>query len=82
MKNFVKAKGRPGSAFNYLAEKFPRFSEVKIKGWVFVGPQMPKLFRDDMFNSLFQGDEKKVGTRFAWCQLTSSGISVQKTTRN
>jgi hypothetical protein len=25
---------------------------------------------------------KKLGTRFVWCQLTSSGISGQKTTRN
>jgi hypothetical protein len=31
MKTFVKAMDRTGSAFKYLAEKFPRLSEVKIK---------------------------------------------------
>jgi hypothetical protein len=31
MKNFVKAMDRAGSAFKYLAKKFPRLSEVKIK---------------------------------------------------
>ena len=82
MKNFVKAMDRIGSAFKYLAEKFPRLSEAKIKEGVFVGSQIRKLFRDDMFNSLLQGDEKKLGTRFIWCQLTSSGISGQKTTSN
>jgi hypothetical protein len=72
-----------GSAFKYLAEKFPPPSEAKIKEGVSVGPQIRKLFRDDMFNNLLQDDEKKkVGTRFVWCQLTSWGISGQKTTRN
>jgi len=59
MKNFVKTMDRTGSAFKYLAEKFPRLSEAKIKEGVFVGPQNRKLFRHDMFNNLLQGDEKK-----------------------
>jgi len=59
MKNFVKAMDRTGSAFKYLAEKFPRLSEAKIKEGVFVVPQIRKLFRDDVFNNLLQGDEKK-----------------------
>jgi len=59
MKNFVQAMDRTGSAFKYLAEKFPRLSEAKIKEGIFVGPQNRKLFRDDMFNNLLQGDEKK-----------------------
>jgi hypothetical protein len=82
MKNFVKAMDRTGSAFQYLAEKFPRLSEAKIKAGVSVGPQIRKPFRDDIFNNLLQGDERKLGARFVWCQLTSSGISEQKTTRN
>jgi hypothetical protein len=59
MKNFVKAMDRTGLAFKYLAEKFPRLSKAKIKEWVFLGPQIHKFFRDDIFNSLLQGDEKK-----------------------
>jgi hypothetical protein len=52
MKNFVKAMDRTGSVFKYLAEKFPGLREAKIKEGVFVGPQISKLFRDDMFNNL------------------------------
>jgi hypothetical protein len=59
MKNFVKAMGRTGSAFKYLAEKFPRLSEAKIKEGAYVGPQIRKLFRDYVFNNLLQCDEKK-----------------------
>jgi hypothetical protein len=59
MKIFVNAMDRTGSAFKYLAEKFSRLSEAKIKEGVFVGPQILKLFRHDMFNNLLQDDEKK-----------------------
>ena len=65
MKNFVKAMDWTGSAFKYLAEKFPRLSEVKIKeGFFGGGSQIRKLFRDDMFNNLLQGDEKKAWDKF------------------
>ena len=57
MKNFVKAMDQTGSAFKYLVEKFPRLCEAKIKEWVFVDPQIRKLFRDDMFKNLLQGEE-------------------------
>jgi len=50
---------RTGSAFKYLTEKFPRLSEAKIKREFLVGPQIRKLFRDDLFNNLLQGNEKK-----------------------
>jgi hypothetical protein len=64
MKNFVKVMDQTGSAVKYLAEKFPRLSEAKIKEGVFVDPQIRKLFRDDMFNKLLQGDEKKAWDAF------------------
>jgi len=82
MKNFVNAMDRTGSAFKYLAEKFPRLSEAKIKEGGFMGPQIRQIFRDDMFNNLLQGDEKRAWGAFRRCQLTSWGISGQKTTRN
>jgi len=64
MENFVKAMDRTGSAFKYLARKFPRLREAKIKKGFFVGPQICKFFRDDMFNNLLQGDEKKAWEAF------------------
>jgi len=59
MKNFVKAMDRTGSAFKYLAKKFPQLREAKIKEMVFMGLQIRRLFRDNMFINLLQGDEKK-----------------------
>ena len=82
MKNFAKAMDLSGSAFNNLAEKFPWLGESKIQEGGFVDLQIRKNFIDDIFNNLLQVDEKKFGTRSVCCQLTSSGISGQKTTRN
>lgn len=82
IKNFVKAMDRSGAGFKYLAEKFPRLSEAKIKEGVFVGPQIRELFKDDRFDNMLQGNEKTLGTRFGWYQLTSSATSGQKTTRS
>jgi hypothetical protein len=59
-----KTMDRAGSVFKYLAEKFPQLGEAKIKEGVFVGPQIRKLFSDDVFNSLLQGDEKKAWDAF------------------
>ena len=63
-KNFVKATDRPVSAFKYLAEKCPLLSGAKIKEGVFLGPQIRTLFRDDVFNNVHQGDEKKAWDEF------------------
>ena len=35
MKNLVKAMDQTGSEYKYLAEKFPRLSEAKIKEGLF-----------------------------------------------
>ena len=64
MKNFAKAMDPVGSAFKYLAEKFPELSEAKIKVGVFVGPHIRKHFKDNMFNKLLQSDEKKAWDAF------------------
>ena len=40
MKIFVKALDRAGQAFAYLRDKFPKFSEAKVKEGIFIGPQM------------------------------------------
>jgi len=73
MKNFVKAMDRTGSAFKYLAEKFPRLSEAKIKEEFFVGPQIRKLFRDVMFKTLLQCDEIQAWDAF---RLVSTNFLV------
>ena len=81
-KNFVKTMDRTGSAFKYLAEKFHRISEAKLKRG-FCGSSDPQALQRRYFQQPTSGRrEKKLGTCFVWCQLTSSGISGQKTTRN
>jgi hypothetical protein len=79
MKNFVKAMDRNDSAFKYLAEKFPRLSEAKIKKGVFRSASSSEMICSTTY---FRVMRKKLGMHFVWCQLTSSGISEQKTTRN
>jgi len=74
MKNFVKAMDRTGSAFKYLAEKFPRLSEAKIKRGVLWVLRSASSSETICSKTYFRVTRKKLGTRFAWCQLTSSGI--------
>jgi hypothetical protein len=38
MKIFVKALDREGQAFVYLRNKFPKFSEAKMKEGILIGP--------------------------------------------
>jgi hypothetical protein len=48
-KNFVNVLDQTGSAFKYLDETFPPLSEAKIKEGVFVGLQILKLFKEDIY---------------------------------
>ena len=64
MKNVVKALDKEKPGFKYLYEKFPILSEAKIKEGVFVGPQIHKLSRDDTFDHLLSGNEKKAWKAF------------------
>ena len=82
VKNFVKAMDRTGSAFKYLAEKFPRLSEAKIKEGGFGVLKSASSSETICSTTYFSVTRKTLGTRFAWCHLTSSWISGQKTTRN
>lgn len=64
MKNFVKAMNKNGAAFQYLRQKFPRLSDAKVKEGIFVGPQIRNLFKDDNFDSVLEGKEKKAWDDF------------------
>jgi hypothetical protein len=64
MQNFVKAMNQEEAAFTYLQEKFPRLSETKLKGGIFVGPQIRDLIKDEYFDRLLQGDEKTAWDSF------------------
>ena len=49
MKQYIKALDKEGECFKYLAVKFPKLSEAKIKEGIFNGPDIRKLMKDDSF---------------------------------
>ena len=53
-----------GPALRYLAEKFPGISAAKMKEGVFIGPQIRKLFRDEQFDHILSGNEKRAWNDF------------------
>lgn len=61
MKQFVKALDKTGKCFEYLQMIFPRVSDVKMKEGVFDGPQIRKMFRDNVFISKMNDQEKAAG---------------------
>ena len=46
MKNFVKGMDKTGCGFEYVRNKFPKVSDAKIKGDIFIGPQIRELIQD------------------------------------
>jgi hypothetical protein len=45
---FAKAMYEEGEGFDYLRKNFPRVSQAKIKGGIFVGPQAKQNFEDSI----------------------------------
>lgn len=78
MKTFVNAMAKAGEAFLNLRQEFPRLSEAKIKEWVFVGPQIRKLLRDEHFNNILTGDEKLTWDSFAQVSANFLGNKKRK----
>ena len=50
--------------FKYLARKFPRLSEAKIKEVVFIGPQIRQIFQDREFDQTLVGNKKMAWEAF------------------
>jgi len=46
MKNRVKGMDKTGFGFEYVRNKFPNVSDAKIKGGIFIGPQIKELMQD------------------------------------
>jgi len=58
MKNFMKGMEKTGSGFQYLKNKFPNVSDVKIKEGIFIGPQIRELMQDKQFDEDLNKTEK------------------------
>ena len=70
MKNFVKAMDCNGTAFLYLQQKFPLFSDAKIREGIFTSPDIHSLLHDEVYEHIIMGDEQRAWHAF-WEVVTS-----------
>ena len=52
---------KDGAAFKYLQDLFPKLSEVKVKGGIFIGSQVKLILKSDEFLETLSAVEK-----YAW----------------
>jgi hypothetical protein len=64
MKQFVKALDKNGAPMRYLAAKFPGLSDAKVKGGIFVGPQIREILGDPDFETVLSDTELKAWRAF------------------
>lgn len=64
MKDFVQAMNKQGKVFEYLREKFPKFSDAKLKEGNFVGLQICESINDDLSEHLWPETEKSAWLTF------------------
>ena len=65
IKQFVKALDKDGAAFKYLQNLFPKLSEAKVKGDIFIGPQVKLILKSDEFIKTLSAVEKDAWICFA-----------------
>ena len=58
IKQLVKRLNPEVDAFKHIQELFPKLSEAKIKGGVFVGPQVKQLMKSDSFSEKLSAVER------------------------
>ena len=64
IKQFVKALAKDVKTFKYLSSKIPRLSKAKLKGGVFVGPDIRKLMKDNNFENVMNNGERSAWNSF------------------
>ena len=62
---FVKALDNDGAAFKYLLNLFPKLSEAKVKGGIFIEPQVKLILKSDEFPETLSAVEKDAWICFA-----------------
>ena len=65
LKPFVKALDKDGAAFKYLQNLFFKLSEAKVKGGIFIGPQVKLILKSDEFLETLSAVEKDAWICFA-----------------
>ena len=64
IKQFVEKMNPEGEAFKRMQELFPKLSEAKVKGGIFVGPQVKRLMQSDSFLEKLSVVERRVWESF------------------
>jgi len=64
METNFRALERDGQALAYMRNKFPKFSEIKVKEGIFVGLEMWEVVKDREFNSNLSDTENAVWNAF------------------
>ena len=55
---------KDGRGFPCFKEKFPKISKAKTKQWIFVGPKIKELIKDEKFEGRLNGLEKSARVSF------------------
>jgi hypothetical protein len=63
-KQYVKALNTRGRAFKHIREMFPKLSEAKVKGGIFVGPQIKKMLESEELEHKMTAREKNAWRAF------------------
>ena len=61
----MKALDKDGAAFKYLQNLFPKLSEAKVIGGIFIGPQVKLILKSDEFLETLSAVEKDAWICFA-----------------
>jgi len=64
VKNSVKGMDKNGRGFEYVRNKFPNVSDVKIKEGIFRGPQIRELMQDKQFDKDLNETERNAWFSF------------------
>ena len=64
MKQFLKALKTDGDCLKYLVDRFPGLTDAKIKGGIFVGPQICELMKTMQFEDVMTNVEKNAWISF------------------
>ena len=56
---------KDGAAFKYLQNLFPKLSEAKVKGGIFIGPRVKLILKSDEFLETLSAVEKDAWICFA-----------------
>ena len=64
VKQFVKALDCEGEAFQEIRAMFPKLSDAKVKGGIFVGPQITTMFKSRTLEKKITETERKAWQAF------------------